>query len=119
MSTTMTASRRIVAEVASWPGVTTAPGRFGARSLMVDRRELGHLHGDRVAHFGFPRRVAAELLTIGRVTPHPYAPDSPGLAERRIAREADIVDVIALMRLNYDRIVAHHGLPGQASTAPA
>jgi hypothetical protein len=27
--------------------------------------------------------------------------------------EADITDVIALMRLNYDRIVERHGVPGE------
>jgi hypothetical protein len=60
-----------------------------------------------------------DVLATGRGTPHPFVHDSPGLAERRIANDADVIDVIALMRLNYDRIVARHGLPGQASTVPA
>ena len=32
-------------------------------------------------------------------------------APRRIAGEDDVRDVIALLRLNYDRALAQHGLP--------
>jgi hypothetical protein len=38
-----------------------------------------------------------------------------GPAARRIENVADVTDVIALMRLNYERIVARHGLPAEAS----
>jgi hypothetical protein len=33
------------------------------------------------------------------------------MAARSIATEADVDDVIALMRLNYDRVVDHDGVP--------
>ena len=36
---------------------------------------------------------------------------SCGWAARRIAGEDDVLDVIELLRLNYDRAVARHGLP--------
>jgi Family of unknown function (DUF5519) len=114
MSTTQTVAQSIIEKVTSWPGVTTAPGRFGAQSLILGRREIGHLHGEHVAHFAFPRSVCSDLLAAGRVTPHPVAPDAPGLAARRISGDDDIADVIALMRLNYDRIVARYGLPGRS-----
>jgi len=29
--------------------------------------------------------------------------------------EADVVDVIAILRLNYDRVIAKHGLPQEAA----
>lgn len=111
MTPTTTAARagaadRIVAEVASWPGVSVEPGWFGAVALMLGRRELGHLHGDQAAHFAFPRAVRAELLAAGRVGPHPALPGSPGLAARRIASADDERDVVTLMRLNYDRALA-------------
>jgi hypothetical protein len=52
------------------------------------------------------------LKEQGRIAPHPVFPDRQGPAARRIENEADVSDVIELMRLNYERIVAGHGLPG-------
>jgi Family of unknown function (DUF5519) len=98
-----TASQRIIAEVTSWPGVAAGPGRRGEFAFTVGRRSLGHLHGDRAAHFGFPKRVWAELRAQGRITDHPVFPGKQGPAARRIDSEADVEDVIALLRLNYDR----------------
>jgi hypothetical protein len=40
-----------------------------------------------------------------------------GPAARRIEDEADVRDMIELLRLNYDRAVARHGLPAEASRA--
>src|SRR5919108_4306619 len=99
----MTASERIVAEVTAWPGVTSGYGHRGELSFKVARKEIGHLHGDHSAHFGFPREVFAELHAAGRVTYHPVFPNKPGPAARRINDDDDVRDVIALLRLNYDR----------------
>jgi Luciferase len=90
------------------------PGRSGEFAFRLGRREIGHLHGDHAAHFSFPKRVWADLRDEGRIVPHPVFPDSQGPAARRIEDEADVRDVIALLRLNYDRAVARHGLPAEA-----
>jgi Family of unknown function (DUF5519) len=74
-------------------------------------REIGHLHGDHAAHFGFPKRVWAELKEQGRIQDHPVFPGKEGPGARRIENDADVRDVIEMMRLNYDRAVARHGLP--------
>ena len=87
-------AERIRAEVGAWPGVTTQPGNFGATAFVVGKRELGHLHGDRTAHFAFPKRVATELREQGRIGPHPVFPDSVGMAARSIESEADVDDVM-------------------------
>src|SRR3954447_25693038 len=102
----MTPSQRITNEVTSWPRVEAGPGRRGEFAFTVDGHEIGHLHGDHAAHFGFPRDVGAELREQQRVGPHPVNPHSTKMAARRIESEADVDDVIALMRLNYDRVVA-------------
>ena len=70
------------------------------------RPEPGHLHGDHAAHFSFPRDVWAELSEQGRITDHPVFPGRVGLAARRIESQDDVDEVIALMRLNYDRITS-------------
>jgi Family of unknown function (DUF5519) len=103
------ASERITEEVTSWPGVEAGLGRRGEFGFRVDGHEIGHLHGDHAAHFGFPRDVGAELREEGRVGPHPVNPHSTKMAARRIENEADVQDVIELMRLNYDRVMATDG----------
>ena len=113
MSTSVTASERITAEVTSWPGVEAGFGDRSEFAFRVGRKEIGHLHGDHVAHFGFPKQVWAELFEEQRIDYHPVFPGRPGYAARRIETDADIRDVIALLRLNYDRVVARYGLPAQ------
>jgi hypothetical protein len=111
MTKTQSASEQITEEVTSWPGVEAGPGRRGEFAFKVGRREIGHLHGDRAAHFSFPKDVWADLMEQGRVVEHPVFPGKAGPAARKIENEADTRDVIELMRLNYDRAVARHGLP--------
>ena len=106
MTDPRTASQQITEEVTSWPGVIAGPGRRGEFAFKVGRREIGHLHGDRAAHFSFPKDVWADLIEQGRVVDHPVFPGKAGPAARKIENEADTRDVIELMRLNYDRAVA-------------
>jgi Family of unknown function (DUF5519) len=111
MSKALTASERITEEVTSWPGIEAGIGRRGEYGFTVGRRQIGHLHGDHAAHFSFPKEVGLELREEGRVVDHPVFPGKPGPAARRIDDEDDVRDVIELLRLNYDRVVARYGLP--------
>jgi hypothetical protein len=119
MSRSQTASERITEEVTSWPGVTAGPGRRGEFAFKLGTHEVGHLHGDHAAHFGFPKEVGLSLREQGRVVDHPVFPGKPGAAARAIEDEDDVRDVIELMRLNYDRIVARYGLPDEVEAASA
>jgi hypothetical protein len=103
---TETASQRITHEVTSWPGVEAGLGRRGEFGFRVGGREIGHLHGDHAAHFAFPKPLWRELRAEGRIAEHPVFPGREGPAARRIDGDADVDDVIELMRLNYDRAVA-------------
>jgi hypothetical protein len=105
------AGERISGEVTSWPGVTAGPGRRGELAFRVAGREIGHLHGDRAAHFMFPKTVWAALMEQHRVEPHPVFPNAQGPAARRITNDDDVADVIRLMRLNYDRLTGRNALP--------
>jgi hypothetical protein len=114
MTNAQTASDQIIEEVTSWPGVEAGPGSRGEFAFKLGRREIGHLHGNHAAHFSFPKQVWAELMEEGRIVHHPVFPGREGPAARRIEDEADVRDVIELLRLNYDRIVARHGVPTEA-----
>jgi Family of unknown function (DUF5519) len=95
-------SAQIEREVAAWPGVSVEPHRFGGIEFRVGRRELGHLHGNRLADLPFPIRVRDELIAAGKAERHHVLPDS-GWISRRIKDQSDVAVVIDLFRLNYER----------------
>ena len=99
-------SEQITAEVGSWPDVVVDDGELGELAFKVGHRELGHLHGEHAAHFGFTKALWQELHAEGRIEGHPVFPGKVGPASRRIETEDDVRDVIELMRLNYDRLLA-------------
>ena len=107
----MKARERITDAVSAWPGVEAGPGARGEFAFKVGSREIGHLHGGYAAHFGFPKQVWRDLFEQGRIDYHPVFPGRPGFGARRIETDDDVDDVIALMRLNYERVVARHGVP--------
>jgi hypothetical protein len=109
MTQAETPSRQITDEVTSWPDVEAGPGRRGEFAFKVGGREIGHLHGDRAAHFWFPKRVWTELFDQGRITHHPVFPGKQGPAARRIESQADVEDVIELLALNYRRVAGPRG----------
>jgi luciferase-like monooxygenase len=92
----------IVREVSSWPGVTVGRHRFGGTEFRLERRELGHLHGNRLADLPFPLLIRNELVAAGRAEPHHIHPES-GWVSCFIRDAADVVRVIELFRLNYER----------------
>jgi hypothetical protein len=108
---TRTPSRQITDTVTAWTGVTAGHGTRGEWSFRVGKREIGHLHGDHAAHFAFPKDVWQELYDQGRITHHPVFPGRAGMGARRIETQEDVDDVIGLLRSNYERTVAEHGVP--------
>ena len=93
---------RIEREVGSWEGVTVSPHRFGGIEFRVGRRELGHLHGDRLADLPFPVPIRRELVAAGRAEPHHILPLS-GWVSFWIRGAGDANAAIELFRLNYQR----------------
>ena len=94
-------SGRIEAAVTSWEGVTAHDHRFGGREFRLGRRELGHLHGDRLADLPFPARIAAMLVETGRAEPHRFA--RGGWVSFPIRGAAGVDAAIDLFRLSYER----------------
>jgi Family of unknown function (DUF5519) len=93
---------RIEAQVRSWEGVETHPHRFGGVEFRLGRRELGHLHGGRLADLPFTRRIRDMLVETGRARPHHVLPDS-GWVSKPIRSDEDVAETIELFRLSYER----------------
>jgi hypothetical protein len=106
---------RIADEVLSWEGVTARPHRFGGVEYRLGKRELGHLHGDRLADLPFHRTLRNMLVETGRAEPHHVLPDS-GWVSRRLAGPEDADDVIELFRLSYERAKLAQARAAAAST---
>ena len=107
MTQAATAGRRITEEVTSWPGVEAGneAGAASSRSGWA-AASSGTSHGDHAAHFSFPEPVWRRLAAEGRIVDHPVFPGRVGPAARRIEDDDDVRDVIALLRLDDERIAA-------------
>ena len=97
-----TASEQIRETVGSWPGVTTKPHRFGGTEYLYGKKEMGHVHGDRLADLPMPRPLHDELIASGRAQPHHILPET-GWISVWIDGPGDVSGVIELFRMQYDR----------------
>lgn len=88
-------------EVSRWPGVTTAPGRFGAVAFRYGKREIGHLHRDRIADLPVTPEMREDLLAKGRARPHRAG--VKGYISYPVQDPEDIWVVIEVLGRNYDR----------------
>ena len=88
--------------VGAWPGVTAQPHRFGGIEYRYGKKEMGHVHGDRLADLPVPRRLHDELIAAGRAEPHHVLPET-GWISVWIRGPEDVAGVIEIFRLEYDR----------------
>lgn len=95
-----TLSQRITEAVLTLDGVTSAPHRFGGVEFNIGTREVGHLHGDRMADLPFPKRVPDRLVAEGKAQPHHLLHDTNWVSYY-LHDESDIAPVIALFTLNH------------------
>jgi hypothetical protein len=94
-------TRQIQNEVGAWPGVTveTHPGMI---FFHVGRREIGHLHAERMADLPFPVRIREGLVAERKADLH-YLHPASGWITYYIRGEQDIPAIVELFRMNYDR----------------
>ena len=94
---------KVKAVVMSWPGVLSQPHRFGGIEFRVGSKEMGHMHGSRLADFPFPMSVRDRLVKEGKVRPHHILPKS-GWVSYWINDESDIDPVVKLFQMQYERL---------------
>src|SRR5437588_9501573 len=95
------AAEQIRDAVLEWPGVSAHPHRFGGIEYRLDRREIGHVHGDYLVDIPFPTRIRDEVVAAGLARPHHILPDS-GWVSFYIREEGDIERAISLLRRSFE-----------------
>jgi hypothetical protein len=95
-------AERIAREVMSLPGVTAESHRGGMIFFHVGRREIGHLHGERLADLPFPVRIREKLVAERKAELH-YLHPKTGWVSCYIRSEDDVDAIVELFRLNYSR----------------
>jgi hypothetical protein len=99
------ALERVKSEVAAWPDVEQQPHRFGGLEFVLGKRELGHIHGDRLVDIPFPRAVRDEVVKSGQAAPHHILPDT-GWVSIWLRDEEDVARAIELLRRSYQLALA-------------
>jgi hypothetical protein len=96
---------KIKQEILSWPGVTAGQHKFGGIEFLLNKREMGHIHGDRLADLPFPMKTRDQLVNSGRASPHHVMPQSGWVSYWSEKGEADIAAIIGLFRLRYEQLI--------------
>ncbi len=91
-------------EILSWPNVTAEPHRFGGIEFRFNKREMGHIHGDRLADLPFPMSIRNALVNSGRVSPHHILPNSGWVSYWINKGQEDIPAVIELFKMRYEQL---------------
>ncbi|WP_410764679.1 luciferase family protein [Haloferax sp. DFSO60] len=95
-----TSTERIVSVASQWPGVETAPHRFGGTEFLVADKEIGHVHHAGILDLAITRRVRDLLIETGLGEPHHVLPDSAWVTYR-IHDEDDVDGALQILRLAY------------------
>ena len=95
------AGDRIRETVLAWENVTAHPHRFGGVEFRIGRREIGHVHGDRLVDIPFPTKVRDEIVAAGLAEPHHVLPES-GWISFYIEAPDDVEKAIGLLRRSYE-----------------
>jgi hypothetical protein len=91
-------------EVLKWPGVTSEPGRFGAVAFRYGKREIGHIHRDRIADLPVTTEMREAILSKGRARPHRAG--VKGYISYPLEGREDVSVVLEILGRNYDRAKA-------------
>jgi luciferase-like monooxygenase len=95
---------KIKKEILSWPNVSAEQHKFGGIEFRLNKREMGHIHSDRLADLPFPMKTRNDLVNSGRASPHHVMPQSGWVSYWIEKDEADIATVIGLFRLRYEQL---------------
>ena len=95
---------KIKKEILSWPNVTAEQHKFGGVEFRLNKREMGHIHRDRLVDLPFPIKTRNELISSGRASPHHVMPQSGWVSYWIEKGDEDVAAVIGLFRLRYEQL---------------
>jgi hypothetical protein len=109
---------QLATEAGEWPGIETAPHRFGGTEFRLGDREVGHVHRAGLLDINFTRPLRNALVAEGRADEHRVVPDSGWVSYELRTPEA-LADARWLLRLSYLHavLVARRRPEGQAVLA--
>ena len=90
--------------VLGWPGTTSESGRFHSVAFRYGKREIGHVHRDRVADLPVTPEMREEALSKGRARPHRAG--SKGYISYPVEDGEDVSSVLDILGHNYERAKA-------------
>ncbi len=96
---------KIKKEILSWPNVTAEQHKLGGVEFRLNKREMGHIHGDRLADLPFPMNTRNELVSSGRASPLYVMPQSGWVSYWIEKGEEDVAAIIGLFRLTYEQLI--------------
>ena len=91
-------------EILSWPFVTAEVHKFGGIEFRLNKREMSHIHGERLVDLPFPMKIRNELVNSGRVSPHHVLPQSGWVSYWINNGEKDVPEVLELFRMRYEQL---------------
>jgi luciferase-like monooxygenase len=99
------AQQRVVAAVSRWAEVEIRPHRYGGLEFRLGRRELGHIHGDRLVDIPFPKGVRDDVVRAGEAEPHHVLPNS-GWVSVFLDTDEDVERAIGLLERSFSLALA-------------
>jgi Family of unknown function (DUF5519) len=90
--------------VLAWPGTTSESGRFHSVAFRYGKREIGHVHRDRIADLPVTPEMREEVLSKGRARPHRAG--SKGYISYPVEDNEDVSAVLDILGRNYERAKA-------------
>ena len=59
-------------EILSWPSVTSISYKFGGLEFCVNKRDIGDMHGEKLADLPFPIKLRKEIIASGTKQAHRF-----------------------------------------------
>ena len=96
----MSNSQTIDAAARSWAGVSAHPHRFGGTEYRLGKREIGHIHGERLVDVPLTKKARDRAILEGKAEAHHLLPET-GWVSIWLKSEKNLQDAIELLERSY------------------